>query len=71
MYGDGRSIRGSLATACEALGVFRWSARSGKLRSMAIPEGWLTAEAAQELPLPDTSWMDEPWLRTQFTAWMG
>jgi hypothetical protein len=28
-------------------------------------------EAARSLPLPDTSWMDEPWSRAKFTAWMG
>ena len=60
-----------LATACEALGALRWVARSGKLRTMALPEGWLTVEAALELPLPDTSWMDEPWSRERFTGWMG
>ena len=62
---------GEPATACEALDVLRQLARSGKLRSMALPEGWLTVEAARSLPLPDTSWMDEPWSRAKFTAWMG
>ena len=60
----------TLMTACEALGAFRQLARSGKRRSMALPEGWLTVELAQGLPLPDTSWMDEPWSRTKFTGWM-
>jgi hypothetical protein len=60
-----------LATACEACDTFRWIARSGKLRSMALPDGWLTVKLALELPLPDTSWMDEPWPRATFTGWMG
>ena len=30
-----------LATTCEACGIFRWLARSGKVRSMALPKGWL------------------------------
>ncbi len=60
-----------LATACEACGAFRWVARSGKVRSVRLSQGWLTVEAALELPLPDTSWMDAPWPRTKFTGWMG
>ena len=56
---------------CEACGAFRWVARSGKLRSMTLPERWLTAEAAGRLPEADTSWMDDPWSRERFTAWMG
>ncbi len=60
-----------LAVACESRGELRWVARSGKVRSMAMPQGWLTASEALELPLPDTSWMDEPWPRERFTGWMG
>jgi len=59
-----------VATACEALGKFRWIARSGKLRSMALPGGWLTVDQAEQLPVPDTSWMADPWSRASFTAWM-
>jgi hypothetical protein len=59
-----------VATACEATGQFRWIARSGKLRSMALPEGWLTVDKAEQLPEPDTSWMADPWPRSKFTAWM-
>ena len=59
-----------LATACEFCGTFRWIARNGKLREMALPEGWLSVKLAEKLPLPDTSWMDEPWPRTKFTGWL-
>jgi hypothetical protein len=59
-----------LAVACEACGAFRWIAKSGKLRTMALPVGWLTAEEAEELPKPNTSWMSDPWRRTDFTAWL-
>jgi hypothetical protein len=38
---------------------------------MALPEGWLSMEAAGRLPEPDTSWMDKPWSRERFTDWMG
>jgi hypothetical protein len=39
-----------LANACEAQCAMRWIARSGKLRSMALPGEWLTVEAAARLP---------------------
>ena len=38
---------------------------------MRLPNGWLEVEQALRLPEPDTSWMDEPWSRATFTAWMG
>ena len=58
-------------SACEACGAMQWIARSGKLRSMALPKGWLSVEAAESLPEPDISWMSDPWPRTKFTGWMG
>ncbi len=60
-----------LATVCESCGAFRWVARSGRLRTMPLPEGWLAVEETLRLPLPDTSWMDEPWPRVRFTGWTG
>ena len=36
-----------LATVCESCGVFRWVARSGRLRTMPLPEGWLAVEEAR------------------------
>ena len=60
-----------LAVACETLGALRWIAKSGKLRTMRLLEGWLTVSDTLELPLPNTSWMDEPWPRERFTGWMG
>jgi hypothetical protein len=43
----------------------------GKVRTMELPEGWLTVSEALGLPLPDTSWMSDPWPRERFTGWMG
>jgi hypothetical protein len=60
-----------LAMACEVHGRLRWIASSGKVRTMPLPEGWLSVELAGQLPEPDTSWMGEPWSRTRFTRWMG
>ena len=59
-----------VATTCEANGAMRWIARSGNLRTMPLPKGWLTVEVALELPLPDTSWMSVPWPRKKFTEWL-
>ena len=36
-----------VALTCEELGKFRWIAKSGKLRSMMLPDGWLTVDEAQ------------------------
>jgi len=60
----------NLAAVCESCGVFRWVTRSGRLRTMPLSQGWLAVEEARSLPLPDTSWTDEPWLRERFTGWM-
>ena len=59
-----------VATACEALGALRWVARSGKVRTMSLPKGWLAVGEARSLPVPNTSWMDEPWPRERFMGWM-
>ena len=66
----GQDVRTTLelATACEA---FRRIARNGRVRGLDLPRGWLMVSKALELPLPDTSWMDEPWPRERFTGWMG
>lgn len=45
----------------------RWVTRKGKRSSFELPSGWLTLEEASRLPLPDTSWMDQPWPRSKFT----
>ena len=58
-----------LARVCEGCGELRWVARSGRLRAMPLPRGWLAVEEARSLPLPDTSRMDEPWPRERFTGW--
>lgn len=59
-----------LATTCETVGHLCWIARSGKTRRMALPTGWFTVTDAEILPLPNTSWMAEPWSRSTFTGWL-
>ncbi len=61
----------ALAIECENQRALRWITKSGKPRTMRLPSGWLTTEQAERLPQPNTSWMTEPWKRTDFTAWMG
>lgn len=59
-----------LAGACVEQRELRWIARSGKVRAMKLPSGWLTVDAAMRLPEPDTSWMDNPMPRSRFTGWL-
>jgi hypothetical protein len=37
---------------------------------MDLPKGWLTVRDALRLPKPDTSWMDSPIPRQQYTRWL-
>ena len=59
-----------IAEACDAAGHLRWKAGSGAIRQMPLPHGWLDVARAQQLPLPDTSWMSDPPTREQFTRWI-
>jgi hypothetical protein len=60
----------ALATECEGSGEMRWITRSGRTRRMALPTGWLSVDSAEQLPEPNTSWMDNSWSRTTFTGWL-
>jgi len=55
----------------EAAKRIRWITGRGTTSSLELPDGWLTVEEASTLPLPDTSWMDNPWPRSKFTGWLG
>jgi hypothetical protein len=68
-----QDVRATLEVAltCESCGELRWVSRNGMRRSLLLPKGWLTVGKALELPLPDTSWMTDPWPREKFTGWMG
>ncbi len=60
-----------VAGASEEAKRISWITRRGSTSSFDIPDGWLTVEDALTLPLPDTSWMDDPWPRSKFTGWLG
>ncbi|WP_138429824.1 ribonuclease H-like domain-containing protein [Fodinibius saliphilus] len=59
-----------VAEASEKNGQISWITRRGTKSSYPLPSGWLTVKEASELPLPDTSWMDNPWSRSKFTDWL-
>ena len=63
-------VTAELAVLCEDLKELAWITRRDYRHTMPLPGGWLTVKEAQDLPLPDTSWMSDPPKRERFTAWM-
>jgi len=59
-----------LAHAIDLERQLRWISNSGRPQRLSLPPGWLTVKEAENLPLPDTSWMSNPWPRSKFTKWM-
>jgi hypothetical protein len=59
-----------LGQTCESEKIFRWITKRGPMAFMPLTDGWLTVEEALKLPEPDVSWMDKPWPRSKFSAWM-
>jgi hypothetical protein len=57
--------------AAQKHGYLSWISRKGR-QLLWQPRGgrWLTVREAMGLPLPDTSWMDDPWTREKFTGWL-
>jgi len=60
-----------IALKCEDRRRFDWLTRRGTVSSMDLPRGWLTVQEALRLPEPDTSWMDSPIPRREFTRWLA
>jgi RNase_H superfamily len=58
-----------IARASEKRRRLEWITRKGTKKSMPLPSGWLTVQAALKLPEPDTSWMTSPLKRQDFMAW--
>lgn len=67
-----QDVRTTLGVALEVekRGRLTWIDRFGNRKNMDIPGGWLNVRQAQKLPLPDTSFMRNPWKRSKFTGWM-
>ena len=47
-----------------------WTSNRGYPQRLSLPQGWINVENALTLPLPDTSWMSNPWPRTKFSGWL-
>ena len=60
-----------IALECERLKQFAWITQRGMKNTKPLTRGWLTVREALKLPLPDTSWMKTPLLRTEFVGWLG
>lgn len=58
-----------IAERSEQNGRISWITQRGRQSHFELPSGWLTVKQASQLPLPDTSWMDNPWPRSTFTNW--
>ena len=59
-----------LWSAVDSLRQLKWTSNRGYPQRLPLPKGWLTVAEALELPLPDTSWMSNPWPRSKFTGWL-
>jgi hypothetical protein len=59
-----------LAHAIDLERQLRWISNSGRPQRLSLPSGWLIVKEAQRLPLPDTSWMSNPWPRSKFSNWL-
>ena len=59
-----------LWAAVDGLRKLTWISNRGHPQRMPLPKGWVTVEEALDLPLPDTSWMSNPWPRSKFTGWL-
>jgi hypothetical protein len=46
-----------------------WTSRSGKPNTFWLRE-WLPVKDCLDIPAPDTSWMDKPFVREDFYAWI-
>lgn len=49
-----------------------WTSRAGRAAMWVPAQGrFLTVQEALELPVPDTSWMTDPWPRSKFAGWLN
>ena len=60
----------AVANAIQDARALHWIARSGRPNTLFLPQGLLNVKRAQQLPEPDTDWMDEPMHRSNFDAWL-
>lgn len=48
----------------------RWLTKKGHISHHCLEHGLLTVRECLALPLPDTSWMADPWPRSKFAGWL-
>jgi len=60
-----------VAKKCELNRQLTWITRRGTTGRLGLPNGWLTVQEAYQLPLPDTSWMDDPMSRDGAVRWLS
>jgi hypothetical protein len=64
-------ITGLVYEAVTQTGYLAWTAQSGRPNKWKIPKSGIpTVREAMGRPIPDTSWMDNPWPREKFTKWL-
>ena len=56
--------------AVDGLRQLKWMSNRGYQQRLSLPSRWVAVEEALNLPLPDTSWMSNPWPRTKFSGWL-
>jgi hypothetical protein len=59
-----------LWAAVDGLRKLTWISNRGYPQRLPLPKGWVKVEEALNLPLPDTSWMSNPWPRSKFSGWL-
>ena len=58
-----------VAKTVDRLGYISWISRKGNPQRLRLSTGWLPVSGANDLPLPDTSWMSSPLPREGFYQW--
>ena len=67
-----QDVRATLGVAqgAERAGSLSWNSKSGRNQSLSLRAGWLTVRQSMKLSRPNTTWMDDPIPREQFTQWL-
>lgn len=69
--GQDARITGLVYEAVTELGYLEWIAKSGRPNKWKIPRSGIpTVREAIGRPLPNTSWMTNPWPREKFSKWL-
>lgn len=62
-------VTAGIYQAITRAGRLQWISKKGRKNSWGCGYEVLTVKQALTLPLPDTSWMDDPWSRDKFYGW--